>query len=380
MTDTAYTPNDVWHLARWLAGAGTTHYEEAAKAWPGLPVTRNKARNWLANDPDLADAVAQIDPANPPPGGPPLDNWLVSADELLTTDWPEPIWAVPDLLPVGLTILAGKSKIGKSWLALQLAQSVATGGKAMNRDVVKGPVLYLALEDPPRRLAERMKKQSWPTGTDAEFMTIGDFAERVGDLRDGGGVTLAQQIDNRGYRFVVIDTLSRSVYGDQSDVAEMTLALSPVQAAAQDHNCAVVMVDHHRKGFGTNPDAIADILGSTAKGAVADTTWGLYRERGKAGAKLNVIGREVIEQTLTLTFDGLTGCWQCEGDAFELEMTERRNEILVALESIGRASLREIAETVDQPRSNTHTRLQDLVNDGQILRIEIGNRVYYELL
>jgi hypothetical protein len=282
-------------------------------------------------------------------------------------------------LPAGLTILAGKPKVGKSWLALQLAQSVATGGKALDRDVTKGPILYLALEDPPRRLAERMKKQCWPTGTDADFMTIGDFADRVGDLRNGGGVTLAEQIEARGYRLVVLDTLSRSVSGDQSDVAEMTLALSPVQEAAHEHNCAVAMIDHHRKGFGTNPDAITDILGSTAKGALSDTVWGLYQERGKAGAELRIIGRDVIERTLALTFDGLTGCWQCEGDAQELEMTQRRQEIIDALEAMGRSSLADIVEFVEQPKSNTHSRLQDLANTGQVLRIQDGRRVYYDL-
>jgi hypothetical protein len=377
------TTNDnllaTYHLARWLAGGTNDDWQLAAGTWPDLPADRDAARDWLEDHPELLDAVARTNPEDPPPTDPPLQRYLLSADQLLTTDWPEPIWAIPDLLPAGLTILAGKAKAGKSWLALQLAQSVATGGVALERKVKEGPILYLALEDPPRRLAERMRKQRWPTGTDADFMTIGDFAERVGDLRNGGGVTLAQQIERRGYRFVVLDTLSRSVQGDQSDVEEMTMALSPVQEAAHEHNCAVTMIDHHRKGFGTNPDAITDILGSTAKGAMADCVWGLYRERGKAGAKLQIIGRDVIEQTLALQFDGVTGCWQCEGDADELELTERRQEILDALEAVGKSSLADVVEWVGQPKSHTHSRLQDLANIGKVLRIEEGRRVYYDL-
>ena len=72
---------------------------------------------------------------------------LLTADKILTTDWPEPTWAVPELLPVGLSILAGKPKLGKSWMALQIAQAVASGGRALNKQVEAGPVLYLALED-----------------------------------------------------------------------------------------------------------------------------------------------------------------------------------------------------------------------------------------
>lgn len=37
-------------------------------------------------------------------------------------------WAVPGILPEGVCILAGKPKVGKSWLALDLALSVGAGG------------------------------------------------------------------------------------------------------------------------------------------------------------------------------------------------------------------------------------------------------------
>jgi hypothetical protein len=224
-----------------------------------------------------------------------------------------------------------------------------------------------------------MKKQHWPLGTDAEFMILGNFADRVGDLRNGGGETLAGQIEKRGYRYVVIDTLSRAVQGDQSDVTEMTMALSPMQESAHANNCAIVMLDHHRKNFGANPDAIADILGSTAKGAMSDCVWGLYRDRGTVGAKLQIIGRDLVEQTLAVNFDAVTGCWQCDGSAHELELTKRRQEILDGLGAIGKSSNRAIAEFVEQPRGNTHNRLQDLVGAGLVLRIEEGNRVFYTL-
>jgi hypothetical protein len=44
-----------------------------------------------------------------------------TARELLGTKFPEPRWIVPDILPEGLTPLAGRPKVGKSWLALQIA-------------------------------------------------------------------------------------------------------------------------------------------------------------------------------------------------------------------------------------------------------------------
>jgi len=369
----------VWHLARWArAGGGTEDRDKAREAWPDLPDDRSRVTAWLQAHPEVAEAVAKVDPEGPPPDAPPLS--LLTADAILTTDWPEPVWAIPGLLPAGLTILAGKPKVGKSWLALQIAQAVAAGGVALGERVEAGPILYLALEDPPRRLKDRMRKQGWPLGLPAEFVPIGEFAKQIGDLKNGGGERLAHQIEARGYRLVVVDTLSRSVYGDQSDVEEMTSALEPLQEMAHALNCAVVMNDHHRKSFGANPDVVADILGSTAKGALADCIWGLYRERGKAGAKLAITGRDVEERTLALTWDGLTGCWQVEGDADEIALTERRQEILDALEALGRAGVIDVARAIEQPKSNTYTRLQDLVNAGLVRRKVEGKRIYYELV
>jgi hypothetical protein len=55
-----------------------------------------------------------------------------TAAELLATQFPEPRWAVPDLVPVGLSFLAGRPKVGKSWLALQMAIAVGTGGRVLD--------------------------------------------------------------------------------------------------------------------------------------------------------------------------------------------------------------------------------------------------------
>ena len=365
------------HLSRWAAGGTAADLDAARVAFPSLPDDRAKLADWLAARPDVAQAVSKIDPDGPSPDAPPLD--LLTADVILSTVWPAPVWAIPDLLPAGLTILAGKPKVGKSWLALQVAQSVAAGGFALGEHVDAGPILYLALEDSPARLQARMRKQNWPLNLHADFMVLGQFAKQIDDLRNGGGERLALQIERVGYRLVVIDTLSRSCYGDQSDVAEMTAALTPVQEMAHGCNCAVLMIDHHRKAFGADPDAVGDILGSTAKGALADCIWGLYKERGKADAKLAITGRDVEERMLALTWDFSTGCWQVEGDADELALTERRQEIIDALAGMGRASLKEIADVVEQPKSHTFTRLQDLFNASLVVRIEQGKRVYYEL-
>src|SRR5690606_36472772 len=82
-----------------------------------------------------------------------------TADELMTIEFPEPTWAVPGILAEGVNLLAGPPKVGKSWLSLGLGLSVAAGRTAFGSiEVEGGPVLYLALEDTPRRLQTRMRK------------------------------------------------------------------------------------------------------------------------------------------------------------------------------------------------------------------------------
>jgi hypothetical protein len=58
----------------------------------------------------------------------PLFPEIRSIADLLSQELPPARWIVPDILPEGVTLLAGKPKIGKTWLAQGLAVAVATGG------------------------------------------------------------------------------------------------------------------------------------------------------------------------------------------------------------------------------------------------------------
>jgi hypothetical protein len=56
-----------------------------------------------------------------------------SLQELLAKVLPPVRWAVPAILPEGLTLLAGKPKQGKSWLGLSLALAIGLGGFALGK-------------------------------------------------------------------------------------------------------------------------------------------------------------------------------------------------------------------------------------------------------
>ena len=65
-------------------------------------------------------------------------------------------FVVDTLLSQGLHILAGSPKVGKSWLALWLAVTVAKGDPVWGMGVKQGTTLYLCLEDSTLRIQNRL--------------------------------------------------------------------------------------------------------------------------------------------------------------------------------------------------------------------------------
>lgn len=297
-----------------------------------------------------------------------------TAAELLQESFPEPVWVVPGILSAGLAFLAGRPKVGKSWLALQVAVAVGTGGRVLEESVEQGPVLFLALEDNPRRVQDRVVRLGMPSTADI------DFVFSFPHLAEGGAAALQVRLELRSYRLVVVDTLSRVAGGlDQQDVGEMTGVLGGLQRAAFERNVAILLVDHHRKNAGFVEDVVDDVLGSTAKSAVADVVVGLFRKRGQRDVVLRAAGRDMEDRDLRVVFDHTTGCWQLVGDENELEVSDRQAEIVQVLRDLGEASNRRIAEAVGGDRSNVYRRLQDLVRMGRVIRVGRGRDVRYAL-
>jgi len=313
--------------------------------------------------------------AAPKPGkAPRITGW--TAAELLAAQFPEPVWAVPDMIPVGLTILGGRPKVGKSWLALQIAIAASTGGMVLERRVKQGNVLYIALEDNGRRLRDRASKQMMPASAALRFETTWPR------LTEGGTALLDRAIAEYGYTLVVLDTLGRAVGRARTDdYGDMTDVIGPLQGMAMAHDIALLVLDHHRKSSGQISDPVDDIIGSTAKSGTADGALGLSKEQGKRGAVLSVDGREVLRERYALSWDAITCCWQLEGTVEEVQLQGRRGDVLSALRESGEPmTLTEIASVTDLGKNNVQPILNELVNDGLIERLpKQGREVPYRL-
>lgn len=234
-------------------------------------------------------------------------------DVLAATDFPEPRWAVPGLVAEGLTILAGAPKLGKSWMALSVALGVASGTPVLGSvPTTGGDVLYLALEDTPRRLKSRlsMLRQGTEASPRLTLVTYMPEPDNVLGLLDEW---LSEHPDAR---LIVVDVFakirtrapsdSRSIYSvDYEDASNL-------KALADRHRVAIVLVHHTRK-MGAD-DAFDTISGSTGLTGAADTSLVLKRARNATTATLHVTGRDVSESEYALTFDPTTGRWRLDGN------------------------------------------------------------------
>ena len=345
-------------LARALAAAGPSAVEVGLEALPKI-------------DPKLAPVVAQIRRAPRP------RKTHYTPGELLTLEIQPPRVIVPGLLHEGLNLLGGRPKLGKSWLALQIALAVSTGGKVFGQDVERGPVLYLALEDNEARLKTRMIAQGWTQAAQVDFHLTWPL------LAEGGLDELWRVMEERQYRLVVIDTASRFMGGklDQMDPGATNDAFGAVQQAALASHAAALMLDHHRKTSDYQPDPVDDLLGSTGKAAPADAVLGLYRQRGQSEATLMITGRDLVESgDLALTWDTTLSCWQAVGKAGEVARDTLQAKILLALSRGDADTTTDLAIFLSKSKPNVSEELSELLAKGYIVKLaKEGKRQPYAL-
>ncbi len=310
---------------------------------------------------------------SPPQQGQPS---IFSLPDLLSWELPSVRWTIPELLPEGLTLLAGKPKLGKSWLALSVALSIAAGGVALGaQPVAKGDVLYLALEDNARRLQSRARRL---LASMTETPNNLEFALDWPRLGEGGLAYLEEYLKaHPDLRLVVIDTWARVAppSGERrcSQYEGDYEALTPLKRLADTYHVSILAVHHLRKTGSS--DVLDEIIGSTGVTGAVDGTLILKRDRGQTEATLFVTGRDVErEQQLALSFDATTALWTLTlvGNAEELRCTRARQEILDLLreQDPDGMSAREIAEALEKNYHTTRSLLRKMEEAGEVRRVD----------
>ena len=202
---------------------------------------------------------------------------------------------VDTLLSQGLHILAGSPKVGKSWLALWLAVTVAKGESVWGMEVKQGTTLYLCLEDSQLRIQNRLLEITEDAPPTVHFCTEAALLGR--GLEEQLESFLSEHPDTV---LIIVDTLQMirpTTY--ENTYANDYRDLSVLKRIADAHGIAVLLIHHLRKE--PAEDVFSRISGTTAISGAVDSSFTLVEDkRGSGKATLSCIGRDIEYRELTL--------------------------------------------------------------------------------
>ncbi len=292
------------------------------------------------------------------------DVYFTAAD-LMARTFDEPRWAVPGLVAEGLNLLVGSPKLGKSWLCLGLAVSIASGGRALGRvQVEQGSVLYAALEDTPRRLQNRLGVVlgNDPVPDGLHIMTsLPRMPDAIGWL--DGWLDAHQDT-----RLLVVDVLRKIRPPDtnQNAYAQDYDVMSQLKGLADRHGMAIIAVHHTRKQTDEG-DVFNEVSGSTGLTGAADAILIAKRARNTSEAVLHVTGRDVTEQEYGLTWHPDSCSWSLSDHPVEItSMGDSRRRILTDVTTFPGSSPTEIADRTGIKLNTVQVNVRRMVEAMQL--------------
>ena len=279
-------------------------------------------------------------------------------------DLPEPQWLVPGLISrPGTFVLAGRPKIAKkSWLVLDMAFALATGGMVLGNKVEQTKVLYLALEDYPRRMKDRARKMRLADSTNltivcSDGMAVIKRQGIVAYLHD----YMARHPDTGA---IFIDTLKCVwIVKDGNSYDETYNAMNDLKALAYDYDIALAFVHHTTKAV-EGEDWANTIMGSTGLIAAADA----YAVVRQAGKTFSARGKDIDDIDWAVQFDRIKWRYQVLGNAVQVAQSDARQEILDTLAMSGSDGMtpKEVAEEISRKPNNVRQLLLKLKRDGMV--------------
>ena len=218
-----------------------------------------------------------------------MDRPLATVDGRTLMDRPlePPNFVVDTLISQGLHILAGSPKVGKSWLALWLAVTVAKGEPVWGMSVKQGTTLYLCLEDSVLRIQNRLFEITEDAPDSVHFCTeCAPIGQGLEEQVEGFLVAHPDTV------LVLVDTLQMVRPVHDATYANDYRDLSVLKRLADKHGIAILLIHHLRKE--TADDVFNRISGTTAISGAVDSSFTLVEDRrGSGKAKLSCIGRDI---------------------------------------------------------------------------------------
>lgn len=162
----------------------------------------------------------------------------------------EPVYLVADFVESEcLAMLFGDPGCGKSFIAVDLALSVATGAGFHGRKVLAGPVVYLAGEGH-NGLMRRIAAWSKELNVDVKQCPLFLSQSAAQFLNDALVAEVAAAIEGVKSAFgppslIIVDTVARSFGGgDENSTQDMTKFVAALDQFRERYGCTILLVHH----------------------------------------------------------------------------------------------------------------------------------------
>ncbi len=191
----------------------------------------------------------------------------------------EPTWLIRDLWAYqAVGLIGGAPKSCKSWLALEMALSVASGRPCLGhfQPLITGPVLLYAAEDSPRQVRLRLEGLAQARSFDFTSLDVRLILEptvRLDLPKDKK--RLESALAAHRPRLLILDPLVRLHRIDENSSADVSALLADLRSLQRQFEVAIVLVHHTRKANG-------EATGQALRGSGDLHAWGdsnLYLRR-----------------------------------------------------------------------------------------------------
>lgn len=310
-----------------------------------------------------------------------LKDQLLTHDHLAHIQPPESLienW----LYRNSLAWLAGKPGDGKSFIALDMAYSVATGQPWQHHPTHQETVLYIAAEG---ASGLSIRANAWTaTHGNPNYLPIWylPLAPNLTTPLEIDVQALLQVIQDIQPGLIIIDTQARVTTGAEEnsskDMGRFVDSLETLRAA----NPATYLTVHHTPRNGDN------LRGSTALEGAADTVLRSIKD----GDRLTL---ECKKQKNAAPAEDLTLYMQSHGDSIYLDIapagvidfsTPSQDQLLKALselygsDEVSNAELLKVAAGRGVSETSYYEALRRLVNRGLVTKTKQGRATYYQLV
>jgi RecA-family ATPase len=286
------------------------------------------------------------------------------ARDIVMTEYPPLAFLVSNLIPKsGLILLAGASKVGKSWFVLQLLILLTQQEEQLFLGIrisYKCRCLYLALEDTEDRIKSRILKMGYTPNNNLLIATSWPHNE--------AGVQMIEQyltVDTAD--IIVLDTKGAFGAGKVMDSFQADYDwMRSLKRIADTYSVAILLITHTRK-LPAVDDEYETISGTSAVMAASDSIIMLKRSRQENEGMLYCTSRDFPETSFPIAFNPDNCTWNKLDHPSEETKTKERQRIIDILRENGtEMSPLRISEKYGGTAKNVSNMLASMYKEGVV--------------